>query len=106
MRKTFRANASFAGGSAPAGKLAIRTGAYRKSIKLKTFQYRDRTWGAALKVRGQRGFVFRLHETGYVTRKGGRKVGARQPGQTALTAHHREIPVLIERFIADALKKV
>ena len=101
VRKTFRANVSVTG-TAGAGKLALRSGQYRKGLKLKTFQYKNKSWGASIRVRGQHGFVFRLHETGYTDRGGGQVV-ARQPGQAALKQHASEIPVMIERFVKEAL---
>ena len=105
VRKTFKQRVGFRGESAPRGQLGTRTGLFRKSIKLKTFQYGNKTWGASLKVKGRRSFVFRLHEDGY-TLPGGTSIDGRKPGQAALEDHAAEIPRLLERFIEDALKTV
>ena len=102
VRKTFKQQVGFRGESAPRGQLGTRTGLYRKNIKLKTFQYKNKTWGASLKVKGERAFVFRLHEDGYTAR--GTSVAARMPGQEALKTHAARIPKLIEGFIDGALR--
>ena len=104
VRKTFKSRAGFRGADAPIGQLGTRAGLLRKNIKLKTFQYGNKTWGSSVKVKGRRAFVFRLHESGYDAK--GTTVQARAPGRAALEEHQSEIPKLLDRFIQDALKAV
>ena len=105
LRKTFKKLVSFRGAVAPIGQLGTRTGLFKKLIKLKTFQYSNKTWGASLKVKKPRDFVFRLQENGFRL-AGGRMVAARGPGQATLAKHADEIPALIERFTADAMRVI
>lgn len=108
VKRTYAALVSFRGGKAPAGQLGTDTGDYKRGIRVKTFQYRDKSWGGSIKVRNQRGFVERLHATGYSIRRtrGGpaiARVEARAPGAAALARHEAEIGNIIEQAVQEAL---